>query len=378
MNSLAHRTAAITIAALVLLGAAACGSGGADTGGSATAGSSSGADSSASLTEAKAEVNVLLSNLPLKAEPLSSAPPKGLKVASVTCTLTSCKPGEFAKAAAKFGWKASEQTYDLSKGPSDFVAAVRRALQTRPDALAILFAHPPELIKAEIQQAQNQGVTLIDIASAVDAPPQGFAACIACNAALYADGKAEADFVAVDAGAQTSVGVVGDKTIDANVSATKGFVEKFESNSPNSTVHVINVSFAKSPQANAQTVVSALQRNPDIKYLVVQSPDFLSGMSQALSAAGLSQKVKVVALDPAGEEQLALVKGGGVYAWVGADGPVIWWRAVDAIARHEVGQDFDPTPIPALRVITQGNMGPGMFAPRDYETAYDRAWQAGS
>ena len=362
------------IIASMLMGVAACGD---DSAKQSSNDGGSGATTEA-VAEAEADVDLLLSNPPLKVEPLSEAPATDLKVASVTCTLTACKPGEFLEASGHLGWDASEETYDLAKGPADFVAAVRRAVQSGPDALAILFVYPPDLIDAELQQAKDDGVVLVDIGSALETPPDGFISCVACAPGLYADGIAEANFVAVDAGDRTSVGIVGDKTIDANVSATKGFIKQFDLVSPESEVHEINLSYSQTPQANSQTVVSALQREPDIAYLVFQSPDLLSGVSQALNASRLNERVKVVGLDPSGEEQVELLGEGGVDAWVGADGPVIWWRAVDAIARQSVGDDVDPTPIPALRVITEDNLEPGMFAPRDFEDAFTRAWSPAS
>lgn len=363
----AKRTATLLVAAMVWLGIVSCGD---DTGSQ----ESSAVTDSAALREAQTEVDRFLSNPPMEIQPLSAVPEGKIKVASVTCTLGSCKPGEFLKAAESLGWEATEETYDLAKGPADYVAAVRRALQSEPDALAMLMIYPRDIIKDELDQAREQGIALVDIGSGAAELGDGFISCVACKPGIGAYGKAEADFVAVDADGETEVGVVGDKTNASNIATTEALVEEFDRVGPAIEVHMVNASYAQTPQANAQAVVSAVQRNPNIEYLMFQGPDLLAGVPQALSAAGLADRVKVVAIDPTAAEHVKMVDGGGVYAWVGGDSNVIWWRAADAIARHLAGDEIDPMPVPALRVITEDNFSPDMYAPPNYESSYLEAW----
>ncbi|WP_345568076.1 sugar ABC transporter substrate-binding protein [Streptomyces plumbiresistens] len=367
----ARRVAAACAALMLSIGLAACGNG---AGGGGTSASASAAGQPATLQKAKVKVDSYLSNPPLDIKPLSKTPDNALRVASVTCTVGSCYPGEFPKATQALGWTASEQTYDLAKGPADFVAAVRRALQSRPDALAILFVYPPDVIAKEIQQARSQGVKLIDVASALDAPPQGFIACVYCNATLKAYGGLMGTYTAVDAGGPTEVGVVGDKTIDANRISGKATADEIARVSPDTKVHTINVSYAQTPQANTQVVVATLQRNPGIKYLVFESPDLMGGIDQALSAAGLMGRVKVISTGPTSGDQTMQVQEGMPYAWIGAEGPAYWWVTADIMARNAVGDDFNAVPVTALRVITEDNAERDMFAPTDYQNVFKRAW----
>lgn len=329
------------------------------------------------LEQAQAVVARNLSNPSLEIEPLSKTPQKNLEVTAVTCNALDCAPDQFHDAAQALHWVSAEETYDLAKGPSDFVAAVRRALQSKPDALAILFVFPPDVIAAEIQRARDLGVVLVDISSALDAPPEGFIACVLCNPALATFGRLQADFVTVDAGGVTTVGVVGDKTIEPNLSIKKAFLEELDRVSPDTEVEDINVSFAQTPQSNAQTVINALQRNPDIEYLMYPAEGLMTGIGQALRTAGLAERVKVVNIGPSSGDQVMLVEQGIPYAWIGGDGPAYWWRVIDVIARSEVGDDFDAAAAQASRVITKDNAQPEMFAPPDYQAAFKRAWGVG-
>lgn len=313
---------------------------------------------------------------PLEIEPLSQTPEPGLKVTVVNCTVTSCWPGELARAGELLGWDVTEVSYDLAKGPSDYVAAVDRALQTEPDALAILPVYPLDMIQEQLDQAQSNGVTLVDLGSGIDEPPAGFISCVSCNPALRAMSALTADVVAADAGGPTSVGIMHDKSIPIHTLYAETAVDQLKKYSPDTQTEDIEVSFSRTPDANAAAVISALQRNPNIKYLYSVTPDMVSGLPQALNAAGLGDAVKIVAFAP-DSQQLKLVDGGGVFAWVGTDGPVAWWRVADAIARNEVGDEVDATPLPSLRVVTEENFDPGMFAPPDYEAAYEEAWGLG-
>lgn len=328
----------------------------------------------AAFQEAESNVKTYLSNPRLEVDPVPTPPEKGLKVASVTCSVPSCHPGQFADAVDALGWNNTEETYDLTVGPSSFVSAVRRALQSEPDALAILFAYPPDMISKEIQQAQDEGVELVDIGSALDAPPEGFIACVSCKPSLEAYGRAQAEFVSADAGGPVSVGIAGDSATDATRITGETAADELVRISPKMDVHVIDVSFSRTPQANAQAVVGALQRNPKIEYLLFQSPDLMTGVAQALSASGLADKVEVLCIDPSGETHISMVEHGLPDAWVGGDGPAYWWRAADAIVRNQVGQEVDPAPGQAVRVITKGNAESEMYAPADYRLAYRQAW----
>nr|WP_296773457.1 hypothetical protein [Rhodococcus sp. (in: high G+C Gram-positive bacteria)] len=367
----ARRARMLAGATLVAIGLAACSS--TDSGASGPLS----AEDAAAVDQAKVEVENYTSNPPLVVEPLSKAPEKGMKVASVTCTVNSCHPGQFEEAATALGWESTEYTYDLAQGPSGFVTAVRQALQAKPEALAILFVYPTDVIAAEIEQAKADGVVLVDVASALEAPPEGFVSCVNCAPVLAANGKAEAAFITADAGAATEVGVVGDKTIDANRIAGGATTDELARISPNTAVHDINVGYAKTPQENSQTIIAALQRNPNIDYLAFQSPDLMPGVDQALGAAGLSDRVKVVSIDPSGESQVAQLEQGMPNVWIGGDGPAYWWRAADALARNSVGDRVDPAPVASIRVITQDNLQLDMYAPPNYKAAFQTAWGVG-
>ncbi len=363
------RAAVAAVAILLSLGSVACSStdGGTD-------GGSNSAQDAAALDQAKAEVDEYTANPALVVEPLSRVPDKGMKVASVTCTVSSCYPGQFTAAAEALGWESTEYTYDLAQGPSAFVAAVRQALQAKPESLAILFVYPIDVIADEIEQAKADGVVLVDVASALDAPPEGFISCVYCNTALAAYGKLMGTVAAVDAEGNSEFGVVGDKTLDANRISGGATVEELQRVSPNAEVHEINVGYSKTPQENAQTVIAALQRNPKIEYLVFQSPDLMAGIKQALGAAGMADKIKVVSVGPTSPDMLMEIESGFPNTWVGSEGESIAWSAVNQIARHSVGDPVDAVAPTTNRVITVDNAEPEMYVPLNYREAFTSAW----
>lgn len=369
--SFLHRRAASVVAAVTLiLSAAACG---ADSDASEQA--AGGTGSSEALAEAKKVIDSISVAKPIELDPLSTTPPSDYKVGTVTCNINACYPGELERAAESLGWDVVEETYDLAKGPSDFVAAVRRALQEKPDALSILFVYPPETIKAEIDQAIADGVVLIDVGSSVDGPAEGFIGCVYCNPALAHYGENMAQWAVVDDnGANSGFAVIGDKTIAAHQQSGKATTEELERLAPDAKVTQVNVGFAKTPQANAQTVITAIQRDPDIKYLLFQTPDLLGGMSQALSAAGLSDAVEVVAPGPTTAKELMAVQQGFPDIWISTGAGAYYWDVVDILARNLVGDDFTAMPVPPTGLVTADNASPDLLTPPDYEATYKKAW----
>ena len=94
-------------------------------------------------------------------------------------------------------------------------------------------------------------------------------------------------------------------------------------------------------------LVSALRSNPSANYLVFDDGPFADGITSALSAAGLSGKVKVIgeAADNAG---VAALKNGSEQAWTGYDPGYQAYLAVDSMFRDSEGM-----PIPLAQEATQ-------------------------
>lgn len=342
---------------------AGCASGG-------SSGSASGA--SGGFAVAKVASDKISSNPALQIDSLPKPVEKGVSVAFVNCTLPSCLPGGGAEPAAALGWNVQDFPFDLTKGPSDFVASVQRAMASKPQVLLLTSVYPETLIQDQIDAAAQAGIKVIDIGGQLS---PGIAACIQCQPAMEAQGAALANVALGDAGAKTSVGIVIDKTLTPMVTMGKSAQATIQQNGEGSTSQMLELNVADNPAANASRTVSFLQRNPGVKYLLYTTPSLLLGASSALSAAGLN--VKTVSINPSNAGDVAMIQSGGVYQWIGGesgDGAYVW-RVFDAAARAVQNAPINPNqPVTTMRLITKDNATPALVAPADFQGIYKKAW----
>jgi ABC-type sugar transport system substrate-binding protein len=306
--------------------------------------------------------------------PLPKPAQKGARVAFVNCTLPSCLPGGAAAPGAELGWEVQDFDFDLGKGPTDYVNAVERALQTKPDVMIIQAVYPEPLIKDQIAAAAKAGIKVVDVGGH---KASDYVACIQCQPATEFTGAALAHVALADAGRKTSVGIVFDKTLAPVVSMSKGAQDAIAASGEGSTSHLVELNVADNPAANAARTVNFLQRNPDVEYLLYTTPGLMLGARPALDAAGLSDRVKSIGTNPSGPSEVGMLQTGEIFAWVGAEsgGNAFVWRAMDAAARALQNAPIEPfEPLPSLRLITRENSDPELAAPTDFRSIYKRAW----
>jgi ribose transport system substrate-binding protein len=125
-------------------------------------------------------------------------------------------------------------------------------------------------------------------------------------------------------------------------------------------------------------VVSYLQAHPSTNYLVLGSGDAIAGVPQALSAAGLSGRVKI-ATRGSTTTNIKDVAAGTEALAVTDETVETGWRIVDAFARHFLGDPItNPTPIGTIHAITKGNLPADVnvaFTVPNYQSFFLKAWQ---
>jgi len=98
------------------------------------------------------------------------------------------------------------------------------------------------------------------------------------------------------------------------------------------TVSTLEISAANVGQSVPSRVISYLQSHPDITYLGFLVSDFNAGVAPALKAAGMSDKIKIVARAPQAANLVAL-QNGTEFAEVADENIGGGWRCTDAIIR---------------------------------------------
>lgn len=123
-------------------------------------------------------------------------------------------------------------------------------------------------------------------------------------------------------------------------------------------------------------IVSALQKDPSITYLVATDGAFLSGLPAAMAAAGITTvKIAGGAADISNSQALV---AGTEAAWTLEPTDQFGWVAVDIAARTLLGMPVEQDKILRPQLLaTKDNVGtPANFlaAPTDYQAQYKKLW----
>ena len=229
---------------------------------------------------------------------------------------------------------------------------------------------PEATFQAQIDSGTKDGIKFVDIGGTLT---PGYSACIQCQESLGALGALAADIALADAGGKTDIAVPFDPSIAPLKAEADGVKAEVEKNGDGSSVLEVDQSVSSSPADNASRLVSFLQRNPNVKY-VVATEQFLN--ATALNSAGLGSRVKLVGMYPLNATDVAAVKDGQVLAYSTGELASLYWRAADAAARAVQGVDVDPiAPIQSLRVMDKSNADVSLLDPANYQDIYTTAWQ---
>jgi len=361
------KRASSVAAAVVALAAIAAGC---DSSTGSPSSSGSGPSSSGGIARAQAQVDKFAANPPLKVSPLPSAPDASTYAIQVNCNIPACAPGAMKAAMDVLGWRFEEMPYDISKGPSALQQALTQAVAAKPDVIIYGANFPEAIFQPQIDSGTKEGIKFIDIGGALT---PGYSACIQCRESLGALGALAADIVLADAGGPTDIAVTVDPSIAPLVAELEGAKQEVGKNGDGSRVLELEQTVGSSPADNASRLVSFLQRNPNVKY-VIATQQFMN--PAALNSAGLGSRVKLVGMYPLSESDVAAVKDGQVLAYSTGELASLYWRAADAAARAVAGVEVDPIePIQSLRVMDQSNADVSLLEPTNYQDIYTTAWQ---
>jgi ribose transport system substrate-binding protein len=159
---------------------------------------------------------------------------------------------------------------------------------------------------------------------------------------------------------------------------TTGFANEVKAQCPGCKTSTTNVTIPDLVAGKVpSTLVSALRSNPSANYLVFDDGPFADGVTSALSAAGLSGKVKIIgeAADQAGT---AALKTGQEAAWTGFDPGYEAYENMDMAFRDSEGM-----PIPQseeaqqpTQLLTKDTIGSttNWTAPTDAQAQFLKLW----
>lgn len=312
--------------------------------------------------------------------PITGEIPEGLEVYLIaTGNETDRLIGEgMSDAANLLGWSVEVINTDR-RDPAQATAAVRSALESGADAIVVPSVQAAAIAEG-IAEAEEKGVPIVQIGSSEPDQFTGAVNTITANADLY--GQIMAAATAADAekvGQVAHVGILTSGALTFLAPVFDAFTSQLESYCAGCSTELIDAPVAELASGQASTsIVSALQRNPDLNYVLTLG-NFAAGVRPGLDSNGY-ESVKIVGYLPTPALlQEMLDSPDGYVGWVVVPNKYDGFAAVDAVLRAETGgdptvhneeaeplwivgpdSDFDPSALPEL--------------PFDYAEAFAALW----
>jgi ribose transport system substrate-binding protein len=315
-------------------------------------------------------------------EPLSKTPDEGKNVYFLQCGVGICQAigNEMDKAAALLKWNLHK--VDLGTTPEEIVSGWNTVLASSPKPDAIITSGVPTAVfQSQLDQAHEQGIPVVDYASANPADP-GIIFDVLPPEDNSTRGRLMADFVAADSDGKANTLLINIPDFPVLVVQQEAFEKEYAEVCDGCKFDSQDFSATDIGQAIPGAVVSYLQSNPDTNYVVVSFDDMGLGVAEAIEAAGLGDKVKMVA-QSGSVSGVDNIVNDRVQVMTIPQGPgQVAFKVFDVLARQFNGDSLDadkanllPIWIQTKDTITDPKTPwPG---PPGFEDQFAALWQAG-
>jgi ribose transport system substrate-binding protein len=374
LKHLSLASAAVTAA----LAIGACGGAG-DSGGAAQGGS---ATDTAGVTQAVANVkkwSAAPTTVGLDAA-LPKTPPRGKTIVQLRCFVEGCQAiyQGLDQATKALGWTA--KAINMGPTPEEVGQAFDSALAMHPAGI-LVSGVSSAVYKQQLEKARKQGIPVVTLSSADAATGMNGNGIISSingpdQAQVY--GKVVASWVAADSKGKANVAFFTIKNFPTLDPVTNSFTAELKRLCPDCTVDKVEVQASDLGKGIPQQVVSAIQQQPDTKYVGFAFGQMSTGVRPALNGAGFKD-VKIVGVAPYAANLQAL-RDGTEQMWAGHTNVLQGWYAADAFARYFEGANLKPSDTLTMptQVLTHANVpSEKWYVVPGYEQKFDSLWKLG-
>ncbi|KQP65283.1 MULTISPECIES: substrate-binding domain-containing protein [unclassified Nocardioides] len=297
----------------------------------------------------------------------------------ITCELPQCQliSDGTLEAAEAMGWETELLAYKTTDGAT-LTSAMKEALTYDPFAVAPI-GFSQTLWQPLVQDFEDAGVIITPVAVGDTEPGGPVTQGSASQLDYAASGKAMAAWVTADSAADATILLQDVPAFAVLAAYGDGFREGIAEYCSGCTITELeNAPAQLASNGIVPSVVSELQKKPDIDYVVSTDTAFLAaGLPSALEAAGISG-VKVVGGSP-DINSLQGVVSGDIAAVSATAEDQYGWTAVDIVARTMTGMDVPEADGGRVQMIAvQDNVGTpspaGLGFPEDYREQYKALW----
>jgi len=269
----------------------------------------------------------------------------------------------------------------MGSDPASQSAAWQRAVRDKPDAV-VSAGVAKAVVGTQMRQLRAEGVKVVVFVS--DAVPgTDVDVNLAGATRMLADGKLQADWITADSGGDANVVAYDFPELAYVASWAGGVKSELAKNCPSCKVAVQHYGFAIAKDFPSR-VVSYLQSHPDVTYIALSYGDEMVGLQQALSSAGLANKVKIVGRAGTSLNFQLIKSGSAQKADIGFPVTLFGWGLVDTVARLLAGQDGNAPYASITQILTPDSMTfdpkntPSWFGVKDFTAEFERSWGVGA
>jgi ribose transport system substrate-binding protein len=314
--------------------------------------------------------------------PLPGPPVKGKTVVFLQCEVPQCADGGngFRAAAAAVGWKTQTLTWKTTD-PASLISDMQQALTLNPKPYAVSISGLPQAVWApEVPAYQKAGVLLIPWSLGPVTINSTVIAEILSPQDIEFQGKLLADWFITDSGGTGKVLVQDVPQYPSIDEETVGFETEVKALCPGCTMTRLDVTGTQVASGGVTpAIVSALQRDSSIQYIMSADIALAAGLPAAMKAAGLS-KVKILggAATPIDEQN---VRDGTDAVVMKNDLVIAGWLMIDVLLRKAAGVSFTPNDGgEPQQILTKATIPPAnstALVPANYPELFKTLWHVG-
>ena len=314
--------------------------------------------------------------------PLKEKPKPGGTFVWLNCDIDQCKyeAKGIQEATQAIGWHFKEIPFQTAN-PATLVAALQQALTYKPTAVA-LSGLPPAVWESAAKAYSQAGVPIVIAfvggGQSLVKPP--IIAQVGGDQDVQAYGDMLAQWFIADSQARGQEVLLSVNDFPILKTFSDSFMKSVTDGCSACKITDVNATI---PQVTSgQTVaplVSAVQKDPSIKYVISSELPYISGIQGQLAAAGL-QGVKIAG-DSADVQGLQLLKQGIYSATTGASLRYAGWLMVDQALRYLQRMPLPPDggglPKQLLTPTTQFSVSVDYDKPTNFPEQFMRLWHVG-
>jgi ribose transport system substrate-binding protein len=267
----------------------------------------------------------------------------------------------------------------MGSDPASQTAAWQRAVRDKPDAV-VSAGVAKAVVGTQMHQLRAEGVKVVVFVS--DAVPGvDVDVNLAGDARLTADGKLQADWITADSAGKADV-IAYDFPDLAYIGSWAGGVRsELTKTCPSCKFDVQHYGFAIASNFPSR-VVSYLQAHPKVNYIALSYGDEMFGLQQALSSAGLANRVKIVGRAGTSLNFQLIKDGSSQKADIGFPVQLFSWGLVDTAARLLAGQDANAPYAQITQILAPSSISfdpkntPSWYGVADFTAEFAKSWGA--